>query len=114
MSINKKHLIIVGSGFAGVELARKMKPLVKKGLYDVTLISNHGYFEYYPGVYRIMIGETPIQTKVHLSYIIPDCINVIEDTIIKVETQTKNIFGKDGEVYKYDELVLALDRKSVV
>lgn len=108
MSINKKHLIIVGSGFAGVELARKMKPLVKKGLYDVTLISNHGYFEYYPGVYRIMIGETPIQTKVHLSYIIPDCINVIENTIIKVETQTKNIFGKDGEVYKYDELVLAL------
>lgn len=108
MSINKKHLIIVGSGFAGVELARKMKPLVKKGLYDVTLISNHGYFEYYPGVYRIMIGETPIQTKVHLSYIIPDCINVIEDTIVKVETQTKSIFGKDGEAYKYDELVLAL------
>lgn len=107
MSI-KKHLVIVGSGFAGVELARKMKSLVKRGLYKVTLISNHGYFEYYPGVYRIMIGETPIQTKIHLSKILPKNIEVIEDTVVNIDTGAKQIFGKDGEVYKYDELVLSL------
>jgi NADH dehydrogenase len=108
MKIHKRRLIIVGSGFAGIELARNMKSLVKKNIYEVTVISNHGYFEYYPGVYRIMIGETPIQTKIKLNDIIPDCINVVEDTIVKVDPITKQIFGKDGIVYKYDELVLAL------
>jgi NADH dehydrogenase len=108
MKIPKKQLLIVGSGFAGVELARNMKALVRRDLYDVTLISTHGYFEYYPGVYRIMIGETPIQTKIHLSQILPDCINVIEDTVVSVDPMSKKVTGKNGEVYKYDELVLAL------
>lgn len=108
MKIPKKRLLIVGSGFAGVELARNMKSLVRRGIYDVTLISTHGYFEYYPGVYRIMIGETPIQTKIRLDQIIPDCINVVEDTIVKVDPVAKQIHGNGGTMYEYDELVLAL------
>lgn len=108
MKIPKKHLVIVGSGFAGVELARNMKALVKHGAYQVTLISAHGYFEYYPGVYRIMIGETPIQTKIRLNQIVPECVDIVEDTVVKVDPITKQVFGKDGAIYEYDELVLSL------
>jgi NADH:ubiquinone reductase (H+-translocating) len=108
MNIPKKRLVIVGSGFAGIELARNMKTLVRRGIYEVTLISIHGYFEYYPGVYRIMIGETPIQTRIRLDQMLPSSINIIEDTIVKIDPVTKQIYGVGGDSYKYDELVLAL------
>ena len=110
MSISKKHLVIVGSGFAGVELARRMVPLIKKGLYEVSLISNHGYFEYYPGIYRIMIGETPIQVKIRLDQIVPSCVKIIEDTISRIDTVNKKIYSNDDieNEYEYDELVLGL------
>lgn len=103
-----KHVVIVGGGFAGVELARNLKNSVKDGLCRVTLISNHGYFEYYPGVYRIMIGESPIQTKIHLTDILPKCIEIIEDTVVNIDPINKKISGKDGREYSYDKLVLAL------
>ncbi len=109
MEINEtKHIIIVGGGFSGIELARNLKNQVKNGSYHVTLITSHGYFEYYPGVYRIMIGESPIQTKIHLTDILPECIKIVEDKIVNVDPVNKKIIGKDGDQYNYDMLVLAL------
>src|SRR5574343_69255 len=104
---NKQHVVIVGGGFAGLELARGMRPLVKKGLYEVTLISNHGYFEYYPGIYRIMIGESPIQTKIRLTNFLPKHINLVEDSIVRIDPENKKVFGLNNS-YSFDKLVLAL------
>ena len=103
-----KHIVIVGGGFSGIELARNLKNQIKSGLYKVTLISNHGYFEYYPGVYRIMIGESPIQTKIHLKDILPSCVQIIEDTISSIDPINKKIISKNNQEYPYDKLVLSL------
>lgn len=109
--MKKKRLVIVGAGFAGIELARKIRPLILSGHYSVQLISTHGYFEYYPGIYRIIIGETPIQTRVDLDLIVPPEVEIIEDTIEKIDTENKKLFSENengANVYEYDELVLAL------
>jgi NADH dehydrogenase len=105
--MKKEQILIVGGGFAGIELARNLKNDIKNGLCEVTLVSSHGYFEYYPGVYRIMIGESPIQTKIHLSDILPKNVKIIEDIINKIDPQNNKVIGVSGE-YSYDKLVLAL------
>lgn len=104
---NKQKLVIVGGGFAGLELAMKMRPLVRKGLYEVVLISKHGFFEYYPGIYRILIGESPIQTKVRLKNFLPKDIEIVEDSIVRIDDKEKKVFGLNDS-YDYDKLVLAL------
>lgn len=103
----KEHILIVGGGFAGSELARGIKGLVRSGKYEVTLISRHGYFEYYPGIYRIMIGETPIQTKIRLRDMVSKHIKIVEDTVLRVDPEAKKVFGINDS-YEYDKLVLAL------
>lgn len=101
----KQRILIVGGGFAGVEFARGLRGA--KNSYEITLVSKHGYFEYYPGIYRIMIGETPIQTKIRLRDMIPKNVKLVEDNIVRVDPEAKKVFGLHGS-YEYDKLVLAL------
>ena len=54
----KKKVIVVGGGFAGIET---MKSLIKEKGIDPVLFSDKSYFEYYPALYRIVTGASPIE-----------------------------------------------------
>ncbi|MDO8610955.1 MAG: hypothetical protein Q7R95_10525, partial [bacterium] len=72
----RRRILILGGGFGGIHTARDLS---KKGneLFDITLITNKDYFEYYPALYRIVTGTSPIEVCVPLTNIIPKNVRVL-------------------------------------
>jgi len=100
-----KKILIIGGGFAGVTAARHLAKKLPNA--DITLISNRSYFEYYPALYRILSGMSPIEVCVPLEDVLPDNVTIAKDTISKIDPSLKEVVGELG-TYKYDDLVLAL------
>lgn len=100
-------ITIVGGGFGGVKTALE---LAKHGHNSVTLISDKPDFQYYPALYGTATGKSHLQSWVPLGTIFAGKLNVdvIIDTIVSVDPGTKKLTGKAGNVYEYENLVLAL------
>ncbi|MEN9582726.1 MAG: hypothetical protein RL641_680 [Candidatus Parcubacteria bacterium] len=109
MSPKKQHkkpsVIIVGGGFAGTALARK---LADESTVNITLISDKSYFEYYPAFYRVVTGAAPIEVCVPLSDLVPKDVDIVIDRAVAVDLAKKEIKGEKGQVYTADYIVLAL------
>ena len=105
--MNKKVLII-GGGFAGIKTARQLDKISGESL-DITLISNKDYFEYYPALYRLVTGTSPIEACVPLTEMLFDTnVQTIKDAIISIDPNTKTVVGASGTTYTADYLILAL------
>lgn len=97
-------VIVVGGGFAGIET---MKSLVKQKGVDPILFSDKSYFEYYPALYRIVTGASPIEVCIPISDLIPK-ENFVNEKVVKINPETKEIETESGKKYSYDKLILAL------
>jgi NADH:ubiquinone reductase (H+-translocating) len=100
-------ITIVGGGFGGVKTALE---LAKHGHNSVTLISDKPDFQYYPALYGTATGKSHLQSWVPLGTVFAGKLNVdvIIDTIVSVDPGTKKLTGKAGNLYEYENLVLAL------
>ncbi len=103
-------IIILGGGFGGIQtalaLSRKKIPNAK-----IVLISDKHHFEYTPALYRIVTGKSPLEVCIPLSEIFPERENKVQivlDTISKINPVQKILEGAEGSQYRYDYLVLAL------
>jgi NADH:ubiquinone reductase (H+-translocating) len=102
----KPKVIIVGGGFGGIRAARK---LLASGTFDVTLISAEDTFSYYPQLYHAATGGTRSESALPLADIFDGShLNLIKDTIDKLDPAAGTITGTSGTSYPYDELILAL------
>ena len=103
----KQRILILGGGFGGIHTVRD---LCKKGseLLDITLITNKDYFEYYPALYRIVTGASPIEVCVPLADVIPNKVRVLIDPVLSVDIVKKEVYTESGAVHSYDTLVVAL------
>ena len=109
MSQKKKatRVVIAGGGFAGIEAARKIKQCAGEDL-AVTLISNKSYFEYYPALYRLITGASPIEVCVPLTDMVPEGVEIVLDTVTAIDISAKKVTCSGGAVYEGEYLVLAL------
>src|SRR3989344_3467912 len=82
----KKKVVIIGGGFAGSDVAKKVEKEV-----DVTLIDTKNYFEFTPGVLRTIVE--------------PEHIKKIQDLHSDYLKSAKIIVGKVNEVSKEYVLV---------
>lgn len=100
-------ITIVGGGFGGVKAALELAKYKKN---HVTLISDKMDFQYYPALYGTATGKSHLQSWVPLGAIFAEHANVkvIPDSIVKVDPDEKQIKGASGNVYEYDNLILAL------
>ena len=107
MEHKENKVLILGGGFGGIiaaqELAKKNLPNTK-----ITLISNKNYFEYYPALYRVVTGASPIEVCVPLADILPEEVAIEVSTINAVDLANKTATDTEGSVYRYDSLVIAL------
>src|SRR3989338_6567379 len=99
MSLNKTKIIIVGGGFAGIKAAREIDSRLGSHA-DVTLISDKPFFEYYPALYRLVTGASPIEACVPLADMLVNTnVKVIVDKIISINPTSKEVIGESKTVY---------------
>jgi NADH dehydrogenase len=100
-----KHIVIVGGGFAGVKAARELD---NDGRFQVTLISNRECFEYHAALYRSATGRSHLEVAVPLEEIFDESnVDVVLDSVEKIDAKKQVITTASKEKYHYDELVLA-------
>jgi len=101
------QITVVGGGFGGVKTALELSKNKKA---RITLISDRTDFQYYPALYSTATGGSNFQSWVPLGEIFAekDNVNVIIDTVTKLDKATKTITTASGETHKYQTLVLAL------
>lgn len=113
MDTQPRRILIVGGGFGGIQTALKLS---KKNIpnTEIMLVSNKSYLEYYPALYRVVTGASPIEVCVPLSDILPEKKIIIEkDMINGVDLKNKVATGASGSRYRYDTIVLALGSQTI-
>lgn len=101
------QITIVGGGFGGVKAALT---LAKKKNARITLITDKPDFQYYPALYGTATGHSHLQAWISLGEIFADHdnIDVIIDSVVKLDKATKTLTAASGATYKYNKLILAL------
>lgn len=102
-----RHLVIVGAGFGGVKLVRK---LAKKNIFRITVISEEEDFRYYPALYRTASGFSEDESSIPLDAIFADLPNVVfvKQKAVSIARDKKIITTADGKEYLYDFAVLGM------
>lgn len=107
MSNEKKHVIIVGAGFAGFACARK---LVEHDEVHVTLIDKHNYHQFTPLLYQVAAGELAsedVATPLRTTFSGKSNIDIKLEEVVSIDPKNKEIATKSGSTYRGDFLVLA-------
>lgn len=92
-----------------MDLTRKHLTNVK-----ITLISDKKHFEYQPGLYRVVTGQSTNKVCIPLKEIFArQNVEIIEDKITAVDLPGKTIKGYSGAYYVFDFLVLALGSQTL-
>ena len=103
----KKHVVIVGGGFAGLSCARK---LAENDAIHVTLIDKHNYHQFQPLLYQVAtaeLGTDDIATSLRASLRGHPNVDVKMDEVIGADPKTRTVTTSGGQTYQGDFLVLA-------
>jgi len=102
----KTKVLIVGGGFAGTKAALK---LANCDNCEVTLLSDHSHFRYYPGLYHAATGGKRTGSRIRLESIVDERkVKFILGEAVTLDRAKKQIITKNGKKLHYDTLVLAL------
>lgn len=100
-------ILVVGGGFGGVKVSLE---LLKDSRNRVTLISDRPDFQYYPALYSTATGRSHLQSWVPLGQIFggKDNIDVVIDSVTKVDRAAKKVTTITGDTYSYDIVIFAM------
>jgi NADH dehydrogenase len=102
----KQQVLIVGGGFAGVKTALELSG---DEHFNVTLLTDHEGFRYYPSLYHTATGGKRASSAVSYSDIFEGKgLTVIIASAKTLDRKAKLVMTEDGASYPYDYLVLAL------
>jgi NADH:ubiquinone reductase (H+-translocating) len=107
---SKKRIVIIGGGFAGITLAKKLK----NKNFQVVLIDKHNYHTFQPLLYQVATGGLEAGS---IAYPIRKVIQEYNDfyfrltSVKEIDTNNKKIISEIGDLH-YDYLVLATGSKT--
>ncbi len=102
-----QKLLILGAGAGGTMIAHKMRHLLNKGEWEITIIDRDPTHHYQPGWLFIPFGlETIESCSRPKSDFIPKGVNFIIDEIIKFDPDN-NIVTCKNSTYTYDKVIVA-------
>ncbi|MBI1908468.1 NAD(P)/FAD-dependent oxidoreductase [Candidatus Uhrbacteria bacterium] len=104
----KQHIVIIGSGFGGMEVAKRLAPKVRRGEIDVTVINRTNYFLFTPLLHEVATGGlTPTSVTEPLRDVFARSgIRVAQGDVAGVDIAAKNIRVGTCDI-PYDIVVLA-------
>ena len=105
----KKHVVVVGGGWAGIRLVRKLKKLANNQV-RITLVSNEPNFRYSAALYRVATGHKEKEAIIPIHELIGDVpqARFIRGTMSTIHPKNKTITLTNGTLLYYDYAVLAL------
>lgn len=105
----RKHLVIVGGGWAGLTLVRNLKNVNSKHL-RITIISNEPNFRYSPGLYRVATGYREKEAIIPIGDVLSDIdhVDFVLDTATKINRKNRTLKTASGKTFHYDFAVIAL------
>lgn len=101
----QKKIVIIGAGFAGLKLARKLS----KSDYHITLIDIHNFHQFQPLFYQVAsarLEPTAISFPLRRIFQGKSNMNVRIGMIKHIDPEAKKVFT-ERNVYDYDHLVIA-------
>lgn len=102
----KERVVIVGGGFAGTKAALE---LAKCEDCEVTLVSDHSHFRYYPTLYLAATGGKRAGSRMRLNNILEGSrVKFVRATATRLNRGQKELETAGGEKFGYDTLILAL------
>lgn len=106
MSSSKLKILVVGGGFGGLKTALE---LAGDDRCDVTLLSDHSHFRYYPALYHAATGGKMAGSRIRLSTFLGDAkVKFARAAAKTLDRENQQIITTDGKKLGYDKLVLAL------
>jgi sulfide:quinone oxidoreductase len=105
--VNKKHVVILGAGFGGLELAARLSDALADEV-RVTLIDQNEAFYFGYSKLDVLLGRKPT-ADVLLSYdkISKESVEFRRERVTSIEPETRRV-GTDKHSYEADVLVVAL------
>jgi NADH dehydrogenase len=108
MLMLRKHVVIIGGGWGGVALARKLKKIPKDRI-RVTLVSSESHFKYSPAMYRVAVGYREKDTILPISELIKDLPSVTfkKGRAAHIDRAKRIVHLQSGAELHYDYLVIS-------
>jgi NADH:ubiquinone reductase (H+-translocating) len=106
---SRKHVVIVGGGFAGMACARE---LTKSNNVQITLLDKNNYHQFQPLLYQLataQLGTDDVATSLRQSL----CrrgdsnVDVLLAEVAAIDAGTRTVTTRKGQTYQGDFLVLA-------
>jgi len=103
-----KRVVVVGGGFAGLHLVRRLEGLLRPGEVELTLIDRNNYHLFTPLLYQVATGELPPHAVAYpLRLPIAHAHQRFVQTEVEgVDLERHAVRTADGD-FAYDHLVLA-------
>ncbi|MCA9733724.1 NAD(P)/FAD-dependent oxidoreductase [candidate division KSB1 bacterium] len=106
----KRNIIIVGGGFAGIQLTRKLD----KNLFDILLIDKINHYQFQPLFYQVATSQIePANISFPFRHVFKNNGNVLIRlaTVTQINPEQNKIITTIGE-FNYDYLVIAIGCKT--
>lgn len=103
---NRKRIVIVGGGFGGLKLARKLK----KSNFEIVLLDKHNFHQFQPLFYQVaMSGLEPssISFPLRKRFQKTENVHIRVAEVTTVHHKEKRLTTTEGTIY-YDYLILAM------
>jgi NADH dehydrogenase len=102
-----KKIVVVGGGFAGLHLIRRLEGILREGEVDLTLLDRHNYHLFTPLLYQVATGELPPHAVAYpLRLPIAHARHHFVQTEVEgVDLERRAVTTADGD-FPYEHLVL--------
>ena len=104
---DKRHVVVVGGGFAGLGCAQQ---LAGHDAIHVTLIDRNNYHQFQPLLYQVatsQLAPSDISHSLRSVFADDDSVDVKLADIASIDPATRTVTADDGQAWSGDVLVLA-------
>jgi len=104
-----KQIVVLGGGFTGLHLVRRLEGRLHRGEASVTLIDRQNYHLFTPLLYQVCTGELPPHAVAYplRDATAPAGFQFLQSEVTAIDLERRRVGTADGEV-PYDHLVIAL------
>ena len=104
-----KQIVVLGGGFGGLHLVRRLERRFHPGEVSVTVVDRHNYHLFTPLLYQVCTGELPPHAVAYplRDATAPAGYHFLQSEVTAIDLEHKRVGTADGEL-PYDHLVIAV------